>query len=397
MWYLLVLLVFGFSIKANGQKNYSSLTEEHMQAQHKVNDFDGAVLVAQKGKILYEKAFGDADREWKIANTTTARFAVGSLTKQFTATAILQMAEQNKLSLEDRLSQYFPGFPRGDSISLHMLLNHSSGIADYTQAPAYLRIKTIPVSSDTMITLIKNLPLSFPPGKGWAYSNSNYYLLACIIERISRISYQTYLQKNVFTKAGLTSTDVNRWDTIIFQRSKGYIKNNGVWKNAEYISVDGLLGAGSLYSSLEDLSLWDRALFSGKIISQSSLARMTTPNSNNYGYGLFIDTLQSQLRYWHNGNIPGFTSYNAYYPGPDLTVCVLSNNGAASSGIGDALSAILLDVTVMVPYKHLEKAIDSGILKQYTGTYLRAVEKYGHHLYPERQTLYAYCGFWRRL
>src|SRR5476651_807500 len=200
---------------ASAQKNYLALLDNYMQAQVNVNDFSGAVLVANKGKIIYEKAFGYADREWKQPNMADTKFEICSLTKQFTAAAILQLAEQHKLSLDDKLSAYFPGYPKGDVVTLHMLLNHTSGIADYTGLPGFYAKHTLPLTKDSVIALFKNQPYKFAPGTKWDYSNSNYFLLGCIIEKVTKQPYDVYLYKNVIQKAGLTNTPVNHTDSVL--------------------------------------------------------------------------------------------------------------------------------------------------------------------------------------
>ncbi|CAN5316618.1 hypothetical protein BH09BAC6_BH09BAC6_09600 [soil metagenome] len=177
----------------SAQKNYPVLLDKYMQAQVNVNEFSGTVLVADKGKIIYKKAFGYADREWKLPNTIDTKFPICSITKQFTAAAILQLAEQGKLSLNDKLSAYFPGYPKGDSVTLHMLLNQTSGITDYTGLPGFYAKHTLPLTKDSVIALFKNQPYRFAPGTKWDYSNSNYFLLGYIIEKIAKQPYDVYL------------------------------------------------------------------------------------------------------------------------------------------------------------------------------------------------------------
>jgi CubicO group peptidase (beta-lactamase class C family) len=357
-------------VKSFAQKNYPMLLDKYMRAQVNVNDFSGAVLVAYKGKVIYKKAFGYADREWKLPNTTDSKFEICSLTKQFTAAAILQLAEQHQLNLNDKLSAYFPGYPKGDSVTLHMLLNHTSGITDYTGLPGFYAVHTLPLSKDSVIALFKNQPYKFSPGTNWDYSNSNYFLLGYIIEKVTKQPYDVYLYKNVIKKAGLTNTAVNRADSVLAYRARGYSKTEtGGWKNAEQFSMELVYSAGSVISTVTDVYTWQNALLCGKIISPEMLAKMTTPYLKNYGYGLTIDTVEHHRRIWHGGAMPGFTSYLSSFPANGISVVVFSNNFSNSNVVGEALADIVFDRTVQLPYKIVERPINTAVLKRYPGKY----------------------------
>jgi CubicO group peptidase (beta-lactamase class C family) len=352
------------------QKDISTLIDNYMQAQVNINEFTGTVLVAQKGTIIYEKAFGMADREWNIPNTVQSKFEIGSITKQFTAACILQLAEQGKLSLDDKLSKYFADFPKADSVTIHMLLTHTSGIKDYTQVPEFSKVCTLRLEKDSMVALIKKQPFGFSPGTEWSYSSSGYFLLGYIIEKVSGKSYNDYVANNIIQKAGLKNTCVNRWDSILLYRAKGYRKTTNGWKNAYYISMEGPYSAGAIISTIEDLYQWDNALFSNKIISAASFSKMTTPYKAHYGYGLFIDSFQHHLEIGHSGGINGFNSFLGRFPTDDVVVAGLSNEETANTeGIVNALAAIVFGIPVTVPYKHTEVKVDPSILKRYVGAY----------------------------
>ena len=219
----IIVIIFLFPLAVFAQKNYDSLLDNYMQAQVAVYDFSGAVLVAQKGKVIYEKAFGMANREWNIPNTVQTKFRIASITKQFTAAAILQLAEQGKLTLDDKLSKYFPDFPKGDSVTIHMLLNHTSGIKDFFKIPTFTTtVEVLPYSKDSVVAFFKNQPYDFSPGSQFRYNNSAYFLLGCIIEKVSGQTYSTYLNQNLITKAGLQNTSVNELDSILANRASGY-------------------------------------------------------------------------------------------------------------------------------------------------------------------------------
>lgn len=367
--YKLILLTILFPSILSAQKDYSSLLDKYMQAQVNVNEFSGDVLVAQKEKIIYEKAFGLANKEWNIPNTIETKFRIGSITKQFTAAAILQLAEKGKLNLEDNLNKYFPDFPKGDSVTIHMLLNHTSGIKSFTSLPNFSSLQTLPYSKDSVVAVFKNQPYDFSPGTSWNYSNSGYFLLGYIIEKASGQSYSTYVYENEIKKAGLKNTAVNQLDSILMYRASGYDKTPAGWKNAEYISMEFPYSAGALFSTVEDLYAWEKALYEGKIISQVMVIKMTTPYLHQYGYGLGIDSFQNHKRIGHSGGIPGFQSYSGYYPSDDVSIIVLSNYNSGAVGIANALAATLFDMPVVAPYQHKEVKIDASILNRYEGKF----------------------------
>ena len=365
--FLLLLLLPVF---AGAQKNYPQLVDNYMQAELKVKEYNGAVLIVKKGKPIYQKAFGLADREWNVLNTVKTKFRIGSITKQFTAVCILQLAERGKLNLDDKLSKYIKDYPKGDSVTIHMLLNHTSGIKNYTDIGAFWPKAILPLSLDSMIAIFKNEPYDFSPGTQWNYSNSGYFLLGVIVEKVSGKKFSDYLLENIIQKAGLKNTSMDRLDSILQMRAKGYSKTKSGWEHAQYISMEGPYSAGAMVSTVNDLYMWMRALTNNKIISATSLQKMTTPYKNNYGYGVLIDSLKKHKRIWHNGGIPGFSSYLAYYPDDDLYVVAISNNDVSSTRVGNSLGSILYDIPVMKPYKPTEVKIDGSLLDRYVGKYI---------------------------
>ena len=356
--------------RVSAQKNYSLLLDKYMQVQVNVNDFSGAVLVAKKGLIIYKKAFGYADREWKVPNSVDTKFEICSLTKQFTAAAVLQLAEHHKLNLNDKLTTYFPGYPKGDSVTVHMLLNQTSGIADYSGLPQFDALHTLSLSKDSVIGLFKNQPYKFSPGTKWDYSNSNYFLLGCIIEKVTKQPYDVYLHNNVIVKAGLKNTTVNSPDSVLLYRAKGYSKTEtGGWRNAEQYSIGLVYSAGAVISTVSDLYTWQNQLLGGKIISSEMLKKMTLPYLKNYGYGLYIDSVEHHKRISHTGAAPGFTSFLCTFPVDGISIIVLSNNFSNSAPIGNAVADILFYRPIEFPHKIIERPIDTAILNRYSGHY----------------------------
>lgn len=366
---IIILLLWPAAITA--QKNYPALLDQYAQAEFKIKEFNGAILVMQKGKAIYKKAFGMADREWNIANTVNTKFRIGSVTKQFTAACILQLAEQGKLSVDDKLTKFIPGYPTGDSITIHMLLNHTSGITNYTNLPEFWPKAILPLSTDSMIALFKNKPLDFSPGSKWNYSNSGFFLLGVIVEKTSGKTFHEYLLDNIIKKLELKNTLMDNLDSVLAYRAKGYSKNRqDVWQQAMQISMEGPYSAGAMVSTIDDLYLWTKALHSNKVLAASSTQKMLTPYKENYGYGIGIDSLKTHKRVSHNGGIPGFASYLSYFPDDDICVAIISNNGSNSTTLGIALESILFNLPVQIPYTPKEVKIDTAILDNYVGKYL---------------------------
>lgn len=366
---IIILLLLPIALTA--QKNYPQLLDEYAQAEFAAKEFNGTVLVMQKGKAVYKKSFGLADREWNVANTDDTKYRIGSVTKQFTAACILQLAEQGKLNLDDKLSKYIPDYPKGDSITTHMLLNHTSGIKNYTDLPEFWPKAILPLSTDSMIALFKNKPLDFSPGSKWNYSNSGYFLLGVIVEKASGKNFSNYLLENVLKKAGLKNTAMDNIDSVLLYRAKGYAKNRqGAWEHAMPISMEGPYSAGAMYSTVDDLYTWIKALTANKIISAASVKKMTTPYMDKYGYGIGIDSLKTHSRISHSGGIPGFVSYLAFYPDDDVCVVAISNNSGNSSRLGVALASVMFDLPVQIPYTPKAVKIDTTILDKYLGKYI---------------------------
>mgnify|MGYP003339183952 CR=1 FL=1 len=363
---LLLLLLPAFAL---AQKDHTKQLDAYMAAQVKLNKFNGNVYVTRKGKVLYEKSFGVADMEWNVPLTPATLFQVGSVTKQFTSSAIMQLAEQGKLSTDDKLSKYFPGFQKGDSVTVHMLLNHTSGIADYTAIPGFMDWASLRLSGDSLAARFKDLPFNFSPGTKWQYCNSGYFLLGMIVEKVSGMSWRDYIYKNVIAKAALQHTDANRWDSIMPNRAHGYERVGEKVVNAPFISMEIPFAAGNIISSTHDLAQWTNALYAGKVVSPASLTRMTTPYMGKYGYALLIDSTAGHKRIWHNGGIPGFETYLGHYPAEDITIVVFSNFESGSTKIGGAIGNILFDQKVEIPGEKKGVKLTTEQLKRFTGTF----------------------------
>ena len=350
-----------------GQKNISTNLAKYMQAQVEINNFSGAVIVTKNGSVLLKKAYGLADYEWNIKNTVDTKFQLASVTKQFTATAILQLVAKGELSLDDKLSKFFPDYPKADSVTIHMLLSHSSGLG-----LGFKELALTTISADSAYNEIKKIPYEFTPGTQSEYSNIGYYLLGKIIEKVSGEKYAVYLKKNIFEKVGMKNTGVSNNDSIILRKAKAYhITENGYIHNP-YINWGFNLGHDGVYSTVEDLALWDQALYGTTILSTEMKKQMfTSYNNQSYGYGLMINPFYNhghQLIAHDGGFFGTMTSFNRFTD-DKIFVTVLSNNESPSYIIGYALSAIALQKEVELPYKHHQIKADITQYDNYTGKY----------------------------
>jgi CubicO group peptidase (beta-lactamase class C family) len=377
-----------------GQENISTNLAKYMQAQVEINNFSGTVIVTKNDSILLKKAYGLADYEWNIKNTIDTKYQLASVTKQFTAIAILQLVEKGKLSLNDKLSQFFPDYPKADSVTIHMLLSHSSGLA-----MGFKEIATSSMSADSAFNEIKKMPYEFSPGTKTAYSNIGFYLLAKIIEKVSGEKYADYLNIHIFKKVGMKNSGVITNEILIPKKAKNYILEDNKYINNPYINWKINIGHDGVYSTIEDLALWDKALYGTTILSEKMKKQMfTSYNSENWGYGFIINPFYNhghQLIAHDGGFFGAMTSLNRFID-DSLFVTVLSNNESFSYIIAYGLSAIALQMPVELPYKHYQTKIDNSIYDKYTGKYGEIeIIKIGEKLYynnsetellPESQT-----------
>ncbi|MCC9065743.1 serine hydrolase [Flavobacterium piscisymbiosum] len=364
---LIALLVFTFGFS---QKELSTKLEQYMDAQFGINDFSGTVLVSKNDSVLLKKAYGFANYEWKLKNTIDSKFSLASVSKQFTAVAILQLAEKKQLSLEDPLSKYFTGFPKGDKITLKMMLSHNSGLdMDFDE----LYLTKTDLNKDSVYTYLAKKPLLFEPGTSTAYSNIGYYLLAQIIEKVSGQSYAAYLKQNVFDKAKMYNSGVSTNDEIVAKMTQRYYFNDNKLVKNPYINWNFNLGHDGIYSTVEDLNLWNKTLFDSQtLLTEESQKKMfTSYNDHNFGFGVVINPFYNQNHELiaHDGGFFGaMTSFNKYIE-DKVFITVLSNNQSKSYYIAYGLAGICFGKEVENPYKHIQTAIDTKVYDQYIGDY----------------------------
>src|SRR6516164_3301009 len=317
--------------------------EEVVQSFVKNKQFMGAVLVARGNDILLDKGYGFANLEWNIPDSPKTKFRLGSITKQFTAAAILLLEEQGKLKVDDPVKKYMPNAPAAwDKITIYNLLTHTSGIPNFTSFPDYGSSEAKPATPEQLVNRFLDKPLDFAPGEKWSYSNSGYVLLGYLIEKITGEYYQTFLEENLFKPLGMNDTGYDSNVLIIPHRAVGYVER-GMPMHARYIDMTIPFSAGGLYSTTHDLLQWNRALYGRKVLSSAELKKMTTPykNKDNYACGLWVRTDHGHTVFVHAGGIEGFNTSMAYYPDEKLTVIALGNvNGNAPDNLVGELSAV---------------------------------------------------------
>lgn len=367
---VLWLLLVASARSGEGETRQQKL-EAYLQACVEVEDFSGSVLVAQDGTTLLAKGYGLANREHEVANTPQTKFRLGSITKQFTAMAVLILAEQGKLTVDDPVSKHFPNAPEAwKEITLHHLLSHTAGLPNFTNSPEYRRKWMLPSPPSETIKRFIDQPLEFAPGEQFRYSNSGYILLGEIIERVAGQSYAEFLRKQIFEPLEMKDSGYDTHNAVLPHRAAGYERNEQGIANADYLHMTQPHAAGALYSTVEDLYRWDQALNDGKLISKESLEKMYTPVKGNYAYGWQVTRRSGRQQIAHGGGINGFSTYILRVPEEKLCVVVLSNLVPSPVGrMGGDLGTIVWGEPYTLPKQRQVARIDPKLFETYAGRY----------------------------
>jgi CubicO group peptidase (beta-lactamase class C family) len=373
-----LLLILGLSaLGAHAQQNLDAQFDPLVEAQYQKPGAPGAaVLVAKKGQVVYHKAFGMANLELDVPLRTDHVFRIGSVTKQFTAAAILQLMEQGKLSLDDEITKFIPDYPtQGERITVEHLLTHTSGIKSYTGmkefSPMQRRKDLMPLE---LVDFFKDQPMEFKPGTQWRYNNSGYILLGYIIEKVAGKPYGEYIAETLFKPLGMTRSYYGAVEPVIKNRVPGYSQADveGTYANSPYLSMTQPYAAGSLLSTVEDLYIWNKALHGGKVLKPETLRKATAPykladgSDSHYGYGLQTGNLLGSSTIEHSGGIPGFLSFLLYVPGEDICVAILTNCDCNPPG---ELAARLAALAAGKPLKPAAIKLPVAALEPYVGVY----------------------------
>ena len=376
--FLGVFIVAGMFNVSYGQAKVDKL-DKLIRAYAEYGKFNGSVLVAEKGKVIYKKGFGLADMEWNIPNQPDTKHRLGSITKQFTAMLIMQLVEQGKLKLDVPISTYLPDYPKknGDVITIHHLLTHSSGTPNMTSFPGFLKnISRNSYSPVQLVNLFADSTLQFKPGERFAYSNSGYILLGYIVEKVSGKPYEQVLQENIFTPLKMNNTGYDHNRLLLKNRAGGYEKNGRRYVNANFIDMSVPYAAGALYSTVEDLYLWDQALYGNQLLRKENMDLLFTKHipsggSYYYGYGWGIgkiplgNTAERIETIGHGGGIDGFNTQLTRIPSDKSFIVLLNNTGGAPlNEMTNAIAAILYDKSYDLPKRSVAYSLADRIEKE---------------------------------
>ncbi|GAB2560208.1 serine hydrolase [Spirosoma areae] len=368
----LTLIAILLAVSATVAQTKSAKIDALLQQYVANRQFNGSVLVAEKGQVIFKKGYGMANMEWNIPNAPDTKFRLGSITKQFTAMLIMQLVEQGKLKLTGKVTDYLPDYPKatGDKITIHHLLTHTSGIPNYTSFTDFFATKSRnPYNPEAFTKEFAGLPLEFEPGSKFSYSNSGYFLLGVIIEKVTGKAYADVLKANILSPAQLQDTGYDLFSPILPKRATGYEKRSNGYVNAPYLDMSIPYAAGSLYSTVEDLYRWDQALYTDKLLPASAKATMYTPYLQGYAYGWGVGKVKvgqltdSLLVIEHGGGINGFNTLISRLPKDKQFVVLLNNTGGAPlNDIRKNIVSILYDQPIEAPKKPVSVVLRQSVL-----------------------------------
>lgn len=374
-------------------RDKAAVLRQLCQATADTGLFSGAVLVADQGKVIYQQAFGMANREWGITNTTDTKFRLASVSKQFGTMVVMQLVQERRIELTDKITDYLPYYrpDTGDRITIHHLMSHQSGLRDFTSAPDYRgKVSRLPTDKDEFIKSFCSSDLSHEPGTIYSYCNAGYVILGRIIEKVTRKTFERNVRDRIFGPLGMKNSGYDRNRYVLEQRAGGYTRGPFGYENAEYMDMDSSPGAaGALYSTVEDMFLWDRALYTDQLLDRKHRDLMFTPNrdvpevkaaggrsQSRYGYGWQIYTRTHPVTKRrtkvinHGGAIHGFRAMENRLVDDDAFVVVLCNQGD-SMGRSEVwrsvvnLSAELINIVTGQPFRMPGKAPVTQELRMY--------------------------------
>lgn len=360
--------------------------DEILTAYNNFDLFNGSVIIAQNGKEILKKSYGKASFTWNIDNTPTTKFRIGSLTKQFTALLILQLQQEGKLKLEDKISKHLPWYFKntGNKLTIHHLLSMTSGLPNYTDGTNPLMEQEELTPQEFALKYFKD-SLLFEPGKNISYCNTGYYILGMIIEAVSEKSYEAVLQEKIFDVLGMKNSGVEYPSQVIPNLANGHYFYMGEYIVAQSVNpIVYAFSTGAIYSTVEDLFLWDLSFYTDKLLNAENKKLMCTKYLPNYGYGVAVNNMKNYLGtnrditlISHDGGLTGYSSYMARIPEDSIFVVLLDNTRAGMRGndlvgISNNILPILYGIKAELPkpvaYIELLRlikatSIDEGILQ----------------------------------
>jgi CubicO group peptidase (beta-lactamase class C family) len=353
--------------------------------------FHGTIAVVRDGEIRYLESFGTADPDRQMPNTPATRYRLGLLTEQFTAAAVMQLRDEGKLSLDDPVTRFIPEYPGGAAITVEHLLAHTSGIQNYTNLPYFHTWKNQPHTTEQLVARFASLPLEFVPGEDFSPTNSGYYLLGAIIERVSGQSYADYVQQHLFEPAGMRATGFgDAYETG--EQARGHVWNDDEQLDPpDPIDMSVFGAAGGIVATPIDLIAWDAALYGDTILAPSTIEEMTTPGEYGYGYGWVVSEAYGQTVLSFPGAIDGFNGSMLRFLEDRTMVLVLCNTEVVpGSQVAEAIAMMVYGDTPPRRVEPAEVSIAPGVYPKYLGTYRLTDDtkkKYANVVDPERFAL----------
>lgn len=380
---ILELIGFAGAARAASSTNgdLAPAMDKEMSAVYQPESPGAAVIVVKNGKVVFRRGYGIANLELNVPVRPEMVFRLCSVTKQFTAAAIMMLVEEGKVSLADDITKYLPNYPTsGKKITIENLLTHTSGIPDYLNKLWPDRM-TENLTPKQVIEVFKNEPLAFEPGTKADYSNSNYVLLGAIIENVSGKPYRQFIEEQIFKPLGMKHSYYDRPQGIVPNRVSGYLRKDDAYINAAYLNMNQLYAAGALCSSVDDLALWDAAMDSEKLLKRASWDRMLTPyrlpsgETSPYASGWAVSQLQGRTVVSHAGGLPGFRAYVLRMPQDHVYVALLSNDETAETQ-PEVVARRIAAIAIGAPIAEAKVvALDAAALDAFVGQYQAGAEK----------------------
>jgi len=335
--------------------------------------FSGSIAAIKNGEIIFEQGFGYANVEHKVPNTSNTKFRIYSISKQFTAVAILLLEERGLLKVEDHVRKYFPDWTELDErITIHQLLTHTSGLINYSDDKDWNKTQgqNVMAKRDEKVNFFLSKPLDFEPGTSWNYCNTGYFILEVLIERLSEMSYPNFMKENIFGPLEMKDSGVYNDLHLIENKASGYYLNNYEIIPCEYVNMNNISASGGLYSTVLDMLKWDRALKSDELLTRKSIDKMNTDYQNNYGLGVEVNTVDGKQVISHDGGYRGFLTKIDRHIEDDFAIVALSNYGFTNVWrICADFAKIALEREYEMPSKPAEFALSPELLESYLGFY----------------------------
>lgn len=375
---ILTSLLFGswYSIDHNkntrtAKNELASKIETYIQGHLDNNRFNGTLFISKGDTVIFHKSYGYANQQFKLKNKRKTKYLIGSITKPFTAYAILLLEEAGKLGLQDKLSNYFPAYPNSQHITIEQLLTHTAGIPDYHLSPTWKKDGQQAITPNRTLDIVSKLPARFKPGTRFEYSNSGYIILGLLIEQVSKQTFEEYIQEHIIYPLDLKNTGIVKNETYIRNLAQGYRSSPQQSKIADYINYQQPFTSGNMYSTPQDLWIFTKAVMNSRQLSEKKTKEIFTKNKGRYGYGWGIRKKGDRTYYGHHGGMNGFVGSISYLPEDDYFICFLKNDeNAPWYTLANDLVDIVQGKNVLTPEKEKRITLSEEKKKHITGNYL---------------------------